>query len=97
LDLSIDVKAHSIEDLFAMRKRVNLQVKTLLEKSAAAMKTHADSRRRDTSWTVGDAVLLSTAHLPLRAGARKLAEKWTGPFTVVSQVSANAWRLQLPP
>jgi hypothetical protein len=61
------------------------------------MKTHADSRRRDLSWTVGDHVLLSTSHLPLKAGARKLAERWTGPFQVVGQVSAVAWRLQLPP
>jgi hypothetical protein len=71
-------------------------VKTLLKTSASSMKTHADSRRREHSWTVGDHVLLSTSHLPLRAGARKLSERWTGPFLVVGQVSAGAWRLQLP-
>jgi hypothetical protein len=71
-------------------------VKTLLKTSASTMKSQADSRRRDSTWTIGDSVLLSTSHLPLRAGARKLAERWTGPFKVVSQVSAEAWRLELP-
>ena len=39
---------------------------------------------------------LATAHLPLRQGTRKLAERFTGPFTVVEQVTTEAWRLQLP-
>ncbi len=40
---------------------------------------------------------LSTAHLPLKQGARKLAEKFTGPFTISSRVTREAWRLELPP
>ncbi len=45
---------------------------------------------------VGEKVWLSTRNLPLRVGTRKLAEKWTGPFSIIGQVSAEAWRLDLP-
>jgi hypothetical protein len=41
-------------------------------------------------------VWLATGHLPVCSGARKLAEKWTGPFTIIIQVTKEAWRLALP-
>ena len=34
--------------------------------------------------------------MPLRAGARKLAERFTGPFTITGRVTSEAWRLELP-
>jgi hypothetical protein len=96
LDLVVDVKARSVEDILARRRQVSTQVKTLLKTASMTMKKRADCKRRESEWAVGDSVLLSTSHLPLRAGARKLAERWTGPFRVLSQVSAAAWRLDLP-
>lgn len=60
------------------------------------MKDQADGHRRDTSISVGDKCWLSTANLPLRAGTRKLAEKWTGPFPVIATVGQEAFKLQLP-
>ena len=41
-------------------------------------------------------VWLSSAHLPLRDGARKLAVRWTGPFRVTELVGPAAVRLALP-
>jgi hypothetical protein len=57
----------------------------------------ANSSRRDLSFNVGAKAWLSTAHLPLRVGTRKLAAKWAGPFSITSVVGTNAYRLALPP
>jgi hypothetical protein len=43
LDLSLDVKAHSIEELFARRTKISLQVQKTLKTSAETMKKHADT------------------------------------------------------
>lgn len=45
---------------------------------------------------VGQKVWLSTRHLPIRAGARKLSTLWTGPYDVIEVVAPHAYRLQLP-
>lgn len=65
-------------------------------KAAARMKASADVHRRDVIIREGQKVWLSTAHLPLREGTRKLAEKWIGPYPVVSLVGKQAYRLSLP-
>ena len=64
--------------------------------ASARMKASANHHRRDVSYHVGARVWLSTAHLPLREGTRKLAEKWIGPYPVVSVVTGQAYRLALP-
>jgi hypothetical protein len=61
------------------------------------MATQADKKRRDADLRVGMRVWLSTAHLPLRTGTRKLSERFTGPFPILEQVTREAWRLDLPP
>ena len=60
------------------------------------MKRRADDRRRPAELAVGMDVWLSTSHLPLMEGTRKLASKWTGPFKIEAQVTTEAWRLKLP-
>jgi hypothetical protein len=60
------------------------------------MKETADPSRRVLAFAVGDYAWLSTQHLPLRAGTRKLAAKWAGPYLVVGLVAREAYRLELP-
>ncbi len=67
-----------------------------LEVSAARMKKQADGHRRAAPFLVGDKVWLSTSHLPLKIGSKKLAAKWTGPFRLVEEVSKEVWRVELP-
>lgn len=60
------------------------------------MAARADVHRRPSELAVGQKVFLSTSNLPLKLGTRKLASKWTGPFTIVEQLTREAWKLQLP-
>ena len=62
-------------------------------------KTYADRTRREKKFAVGDRVLLSTQHLKLigeRKRARKLTERFVGPYRVKRVVNANAYELELP-
>ena len=56
----------------------------------------ADLSRRHLTFAAGDRAWLSTRHLPIRTGARKLAAKWAGPFLVTAPVGTAAYRLSLP-
>jgi hypothetical protein len=62
-------------------------------------KKYADRTRREVRFAVGDRVLLSTQHLKLigeRKRARKLTERYVGPYRVKRVVNANAYELELP-
>ena len=83
--------------MVAARARIHSQVCTALEQSSDRMKRVADGHRRASPFLVGDSVWLSTSNLPLKHGSRKLAARWAGPFKLVESVSAEAWRLALPP
>ena len=80
---------------------VNVELaKRCMHDAQSRYKLYADSKRRDASFSVGDEVLLSTQNLRLRsnpaANARKLMPKFVGPFKVVQQINAVAYKLDLP-
>lgn len=56
----------------------------------------ANPKRRAVEFQVGSKVWLSTSHLPLKLGSRKLASKYAGPFQVEAVVAPCAYRLCLP-
>ncbi len=68
-----------------------------LERAQAAMKKQADKHRRPLVLQAGDLVWVKTDHLPHRAGTRKLAPRWAGPFVVNRLVGPAAAHVQLPP
>ena len=58
-----------------------------LDAAQQRQKKYADQHRTELSFEIGDEVLLSTEHIPLRSvGTRKLLMKWMGPFKVVRNV-----------
>ena len=61
------------------------------------MMKYADTRRTPPlAYKVGDAVMLSTAHLKLKRPSRKLDHKFIGPFQIQQLISPTAVRLTLP-
>ena len=55
--------------------------KKALEAARERMTKYADTRRTPPpAYKVGDAVMLSTAHLKLKRPSRKLDHKFIGPF-----------------
>ena len=57
---------------------------------------YANQHRRQVEFSIGDQVLLSTAHLKNEQRAPKLASKFIGPFPISRVISPVAYQLQLP-
>ena len=61
------------------------------------MTKYADTRWIPTpAYKMGDAVMLSTAHLKLKWPSHKLDHKFIGPFQIQQLISPTAVRLMLP-
>ena len=71
--------------------------KTALIAARERMTKYADTRRTPPpAYKVGDAVMLSTAHLTLKRPSRKLDHKFIAPFPIQQLISPTAVRLTLP-
>nr|XP_016477921.1 PREDICTED: uncharacterized protein LOC107799336 [Nicotiana tabacum] len=63
-------------------------------------KSYADKRRRDIVFAIGDKVFLRVSPMKgvIRFGKRgKLSPRFIGPYEILDQVGAVAYRLSLPP
>ena len=61
------------------------------------MTKYADTRRTlPPAYKVGNAVMLSTAHLKLKRPSRKPDHKFIGPFQIQQLISPTAVKLMLP-
>ena len=71
--------------------------KTALIAARERMIKYANTRRTPPlAYKVGDAVMLSTAHLTLKRPSRKLDQKFIGPFQIQQLISPTVVRLTLP-
>ncbi len=99
--LPLDITTSSVQlpavaSFVAARAEIHHQVTTSLAESRRRMEGVANPKRRDSTHAVGDRVWLSSTHLPIRSGARKLSSRWAGPFTIMEAVGQAAYRLELP-
>ena len=62
--------------------KVAHQVTQAQTEAAERMKLRADASRQAVEFQVGEKVWLSTGHLPVLEGSRKLAARWIGPFKI---------------
>jgi len=69
-----------------------------LKKSQEDMKRQADRGRKETKdWKKGDKVLLSTKDLVFKERlAKKLVDRYVGPYIIEEVVSTNVVKLRLP-
>ena len=60
------------------------------------MKSYKDAKLNETTFEVGDNVLLSTVNINKHNFCRKLYPKFIGPFKITAKVNDVAYRLDLP-
>jgi hypothetical protein len=88
-----DTASERAEYILAAVKRA----KAAMQAAQQRQKHAADKHNRDSVFSVGDMVLLSTLNIKLKfKGASKLLPKWIGPFKVTEQVNPVAYKLDLP-
>ena len=79
-------------------KRIHEEAGAALKKSQKDMKRQADRGRKETKdWKKGDKVLLSTKDLVFKERpAKKLVDRYVGPYIIEEVVSTNIVKLRLP-
>lgn len=86
------------DDFVNVMKDIQDQVKVKLQHSNSKYKTHADKRRKDVTFNVGDLVMvhLKKERLP-KGHYTKLMAKKIGPFKILKRSGPNAYHVDLPP
>ena len=79
-------------------KKVQEKAEAALKKTQEKMKRYTDRNRKEMEkWKKGDRVLLSTKDLVFKERpARKLMERYVGPYMIEEIVLSNAVKLRLP-
>ena len=82
---------------FAEAQKEALQfARAQIIKARDRYKSYADKQRLDSTYNVGDSVLLSTENLNKHSQSRKLYPKFLGPFKIIKKVNDVAYKLELP-
>ena len=88
-------KVEKATEFVERMKKVHEEVEAALKKAQEDMKRKADRGRKETEdWKKGDRVLLSIKDLVFKERlARKLVDRYVGPYTIEEVVSTNAVKL----
>jgi len=91
-------KVESAMEFVERMKKMHEEAGTALKKAQEDMKRQADRGRKETeNWTKGDRVMLSTKDLVFKERlARKLVDRYIGPYIIKEVVSTNTVKLRLP-
>jgi len=88
-------KVESATEFVKRMKKVHEEAGVALKKVQEDIKRQADRRRKETeNWKKGDKVMLSTKDLVFKERlARKLVDRYIGPYTIEEVVSTNVIKL----
>ena len=91
-------KVEKAGEFIERMKKIHEEAGAALKKAQEDMKRQADRGRKETEdWKKGDRVLLSTKDLVFKERpARKLVERYIGPYAIEEVISTNAVKLRLP-
>jgi hypothetical protein len=80
-------------------KAALLHAKRNIERTQQSQSKYANQHRRNTTFKVGDKVMLSQRNIQLLGDAhrtRKFSTRFLGPYTVKRVINSNAYELDLP-
>jgi len=88
-------KVEKVVEFVERMKRIHEEAGAALKKLQEDMKRQADRGRKETEdWKKGDKVLLSTEDLVFKERpAKKLVDRYVGPYIIEEVVSTNAVKL----
>jgi len=91
-------KVEKATEFVERMKKVHEEAEAALKKAQENMKRQANRGRKETEdWKKGDKVLLSTKDLVFKERpARKLVDRYVGPYIIEEVVSTNVVKLRLP-
>lgn len=97
IEPSREARAPSVDDFLNNIKKAEEEAKAALEKAADDMARFYDVHRQDIpQYNVGEKVWLDAKDIQTDRPAKKLDDKWFGPFKIEQVVSKNAYKLALP-
>jgi hypothetical protein len=54
-----------------------------------------NKKHKDMTFRLGDEVLLSSRHIRMQRPSKKLADKFLGPFRIITYIGKNTYKLDL--
>ena len=96
-DIRKKEKIEKATEFVERMKKVHEEARAALKKAQEDMKKQVDRRQKEMEdWKKGDRVMLSTKDLVFKKRlARKLVDRYIGPYTIKEMISTNAVKLQL--
>ena len=91
-------KVEKATEFVERMKKIHKEAGAALKKTQKDMKKQVDRERKESEdWKKEDKVMLSTKDLVFKEiPARKLIERYVGPYKIEEVVSMNVVKLQLP-
>ena len=91
-------KVEKATEFVERMKKIHKEAGAALKKTQEDMKKQVDRERKESEdWKKEDKVMLSTKDLVFKEiPARKLIERYVGPYKIEEVVSMNVVKLQLP-